>query len=98
MTDFVRLNGTDNVVTVTRAIELGAEVSGIISNQNVPRGHKIAIENIALGEPIIKYAQKIGYASEPITAGDHVHTHNVEFRNVDAEYEFSTNTITESNT
>ena len=91
MTDFVRLNGTDNVVTVTRAIELGAEVSGVTSNQNVPRGHKIAIENISLGEPIIKYAQKIGYASEPITAGDHVHTHNVEFRNVDAKYEFSTN-------
>lgn len=91
MTDFVKLNGTDNVVTVTRSIELGTEISGITSNQNIPRGHKFAIQDIAIGDPIFKYAQKIGYASLQIHAGDHVHTHNVEFRNVDAEYEYSTN-------
>lgn len=91
MTDFVKLHGTDNVVTVTRSIELGTEISGITSNQNIPRGHKFAVQDIAIGEPILKYAQKIGYASLPIHAGDHVHTHNVEFRNVDAEYEYSTN-------
>lgn len=91
MTDFVKLNGADNVVTVTRSIELGTEISGITSNQNIPRGHKFAVQDIAIGEPILKYAQKIGYASLPIHAGDHVHTHNVEFRNVDAEYEYSTN-------
>lgn len=91
MTDFVKLNGTDNVVTVTRSIELGTIISGIESNQSIPRGHKIAIQDIAIGDPILKYAQKIGYASLPIHAGDHVHTHNVEFRNVDAEYEYSTN-------
>lgn len=91
MTDFVKLNGTDNVVTVTRSIELGTEISGITSNQNIPRGHKFAIQDIAIGDPILKYAQKIGYASLQIHAGDHVHTHNVEFRNVDAEYEYSTN-------
>ena len=91
MTDFVKLNGTDNVVTVTRSIELGTEISGITSNQNIPRGHKFAIQDIAIGDPILKYAQKIGYASLQIHAGDHVHTHNVEFRNVDADYEYSTN-------
>ncbi|MEO9459447.1 MAG: altronate dehydratase family protein [Lentilitoribacter sp.] len=91
MTDFVKLNGADNVVTVTRSIELGTEISGITSNQNIPRGHKFAIQDIPIGDPVFKYAQKIGYASQPIQAGDHVHTHNVEFRNVDAEYEYSTN-------
>jgi altronate hydrolase len=37
-----------------------------------------------------KYAQVIGYASQDIAAGDHVHTHNTEFRNTEADYEFST--------
>ena len=42
------------------------------------------------GDPVRKYAQLIGYASCDIAAGDHVHTHNVEFRNTDMAYEFST--------
>ena len=33
----------------------------------------------------------IGYASLDIKSGDHVHTHNVAFRNTKADYEFSTN-------
>jgi altronate hydrolase len=45
---------------------------------------------ISKGEAIRKYAQVIGYASQDIAPGEHVHTQNVEFRNTDAEYEFST--------
>ncbi len=43
------------------------------------------------GGEIRKYAQLIGYASEDIPPGAHVHTHNVEFRNTDTAYEFGTN-------
>ncbi len=50
----------------------------------------MALETINKGDPVLKYAQVIGYASEDIAAGDHIHTHNLEFRNVDQEYEFST--------
>jgi altronate hydrolase len=46
---------------------------------------------IAQGEAVRKYAQVIGYASQDIAAGDHVHTINTEFRNTEADYEFSTN-------
>ena len=56
----------------------------------IPRGHKIATAALAVGDPIRKYAQIIGYAAEAIAPGDHVHSHNVEFRNTDAEYEFAT--------
>ena len=45
---------------------------------------------VAKGEAIRKYAQIIGYASADIAAGEHVHTHNVEFRNTDMDYEFAT--------
>ena len=87
---FVRLDDADNVVTVIRATEAGAAVENTVTTGLVPRGHKVATADIPAGAPVRKYAQVIGYAASDIRAGDHVHTHNLEFRNVDAEYEFST--------
>ncbi|MEM7497576.1 MAG: altronate dehydratase family protein [Pseudomonadota bacterium] len=83
----VRLAGADNVVTAIRPLEVGQE--GAV--QLIPRGHKMAVKPIAKGAPVRKYAQIIGYASEDIAAGAHVHTHNLAFRGVDAAYEFATN-------
>jgi altronate hydrolase len=83
----VRLSDADNVVTAIRPLEAGQHGAA----QPIPRGHKLATSPIAKGEPIIKYAQVIGYAAEDITAGRHVHTHNCEFRNVERDYEFATN-------
>ena len=45
---------------------------------NLSDGHKYALRNIKSGENIIKYGQSIGHATEDITEGDHVHTHNVK--------------------
>ncbi len=90
MTQTIRLNPSDNVVTVIRPLEAGAQVEDISTTSTVPKGHKVATTSIAKGEAIRKYAQVIGYASDDIAAGDHVHTHNVEFRNTEADYEFST--------
>lgn len=83
----VRLSEADNVVTASAPLQIGE--AGAI--QLIPRGHKIATQDIPKGAPVLKYAQVIGYASEHIAKGAHVHTHNLEFRNVDTEYEFSTN-------
>ena len=88
--DCVRLDPSDNVVTATRALAANAEVEGIATTVLVPSGHKVATMAIAQGEAVRKYAQVIGYASQGIAAGDHVHTHNTEFRNTEADYEFST--------
>ena len=83
----VRLSDQDNVVTAIKPLEVGTD--GAV--QLIPRGHKMAISDIAEGTPVRKYAQIIGYASENIAKGAHVHTHNLEFRCVDTAYEFSTN-------
>lgn len=89
--DFIRLDPFDDVVTATRALEVGAAVEGVVTRALIPSGHKIAVRDISRGEPIRKYAQVIGYAADNIAAGDHVHTHNVEFRGTDVAYEFATN-------
>ncbi|WP_323771298.1 altronate dehydratase family protein [Antarctobacter sp.] len=83
----VRLSDADNVVTAVLPLEIGQEGA----TQLIPRGHKLATQDIAKGAPVIKYAQVIGYAAEDIAAGAHVHTHNLDFRNVDTAYEFGTN-------
>lgn len=86
----VRLDAVDNVVTAIRPLEFGQQVGDAKTQALIPRGHKVATKAIAKGEAIRKYAQVIGYASQDIAAGDHIHTHNVEFRNTDADYEFGT--------
>ncbi len=87
---FVRLDRTDSVVVTTRHLEAGSMVEDVTTNARIPSGHKVATRNLALGDPVRKYAQIIGYATQPIEPGDHVHTHNVEFRNTSVNYEFAT--------
>jgi len=83
----VRLSDADNVVTAIAQLAPGEDGAAEL----IPRGHKMAARAIARGEAVLKYAQVIGYAAGDIGPGAHVHTHNLEFRNVEAEYEFSTN-------
>lgn len=87
--DTVRLDAADNVVTATRALPVGVPIEQTETKALIPTGHKIATHNIPQGDAVRKYAQIIGYASSDIEAGAHVHTHNVEFRNTDTEYEYS---------
>jgi altronate hydrolase len=86
----IRLDAADNVVTASVPIEVGTGVESVTAKALVPRGHKIASRTIPAGGAVLKYAQVIGYASEEIQAGAHVHTHNLSFRSVDQAYDFST--------
>lgn len=55
---------------------------------DVARGHKLAVRDRAEGEPVRRYGQIIGFATRPIAAGEHVHTHNLGFQSFDREYTF----------
>jgi predicted RecA/RadA family phage recombinase len=43
----------------------------------VPRGNKVALRAIAVGDPVLRYGEEIGVATTDIAAGDHVHTYNM---------------------
>ena len=43
----------------------------------VPLGHKVALVDIGKGEPVRKYGEVIGKASQKIASGRHVHIHNL---------------------
>jgi altronate hydrolase len=74
----IRLNVRDNVVVLTKAFGAGERPAGtgVALERLVPSGHKVATTDIAEGAAIIKFGQIIGYASRPIAAGEHIHTHN----------------------
>ncbi len=89
----VRLNSQDNVVTALTELSPGAEVeTGVSCLDPIPSGHKVAAKCLAVGEPILKYGQLIGFASRPIKTGEHVHIHNVELRDITRDYSFGMDT------
>lgn len=45
---------------------------------NLKNGHKYAVRDIEKGEKIIKYGFPIGVATEDISMGEHVHSHNMK--------------------
>ncbi len=84
----LRLNAKDNLVVAVDVIERGATVAGITATARVSRGHKMATARIAKGEPVLKFGQIIGFASEDILPGAHIHTHNCAFATFERDYAF----------
>lgn len=75
----LRLSDEDNVVVATERTEPGATVAvGVAARQRIPFGHKVAVVAIEPGQPIRKFGQIIGFASQPIVPGDWVHVHNCD--------------------
>ncbi|WP_219417945.1 UxaA family hydrolase [Pseudonocardia nigra] len=84
----VQLHAADNVLVASRELAEGTAANDFTVRKDVPRGHKVATAPIAAGEPVRKYNQIIGFATEDIAPGDHVHTHNVEFKAFERDYAF----------
>lgn len=70
----------DNVATAIADLAQGnALTGGAIVKQPVKAGHKVALNRIDAGAPVIKLGQPIGVATQLIAPGEHVHTHNLAF-------------------
>src|SRR5215470_9035110 len=77
----LRLNPSDPVVVAMRDIAVGEMVaSKVKAVEAIGRGHKVATQPIAAGEPVRKFGQIIGNATKAIQPGQHVHVHNLAFR------------------
>jgi len=88
----VHLRPEDNVALAARNLEAGLEMqtgSGRITlRDRVNLGHKFALRAIRQSEAVIKYGQVIGFASQDISAGAHVHVHNVSADAFERDYAF----------
>ena len=79
--DVVTLNAADPVALACVDLEPGAvvDIGGrpLTVRDAIPRGHKLALHDLAAGVEVLKYGQPIGLASRDIAAGEHVHDHNL---------------------
>lgn len=82
------LHPSDNVAILTARAPQGSRPLGLGDGLASPvaSGHKIAREPIPEGGSIVKFGQVIGYATQPIAPGEHIHSHNCEFGAHDQEY------------
>lgn len=82
MKPLIKLHPTDDVAIAMRNITAGEilPVDGeeILVNENIDKGHKVALRDINKQENVIKYGAPIGFALENIQKGGWVHTHCVK--------------------
>jgi altronate hydrolase len=93
----IHLHYEDDVAIAKTHLQAGTQLilqSGSNGQRNVqlrrliPNGHKIALRNIVAGEPVRRYGQVIGFATQPVAAGEQVHSHNLGVQEFARDYAF----------
>ncbi len=85
----IRLHPDDGVLIARASLPPGTVVAdGVTTVDRIPAGHKVAVKPIAVGEPIRRYGQIIGFATAPIAPGQHVHTQNCGMGDFAKDYAF----------
>lgn len=90
-----RIHPEDNVAVLLADGEAGdIEILGagngerVRAVETIRAGHKVALRDIAAGEPLIKYGIRIGHATMAIARGQWVHLHNAA-----SDYDERSNTL-----
>lgn len=82
MNNWVRLNERDHVIIALAPMTKGERLTldgnkEIELQDDVPKGHKIAVQFISQDSHVLKFGYSIGVAKQDIQAGSWVHTHNL---------------------
>jgi len=79
---FLRINPADNVVVAMENLSAGQVVTvdgqTITVVEDIPAGHKLAIQDFAEGEHVIKYGYPIGHARFAVSKGAWVNEKNIK--------------------
>lgn len=83
------INPLDNVAVALADLNKGELCEGVVLAEDVKKGHKFALRPVKKGENVIKYGVPIAHATEDISVGEWVHTHNVATNlSENLEYEY----------
>jgi altronate dehydratase small subunit len=81
------INKKDNVAVAVVSIKAGERLTidrdgkeEIEVKHEIPCWHKFALNDLEPGDPVVKYGEVIGQATQRIEKGSHVHVHNLESR------------------
>ncbi|MET3077246.1 MULTISPECIES: UxaA family hydrolase [Pantoea] len=93
MQDAIRIHSRDNVAVALRDLPANTQVEinqqAIILQQEVGRGHKFALQPLATDALVIKYGLPIAHATQPIAAGEIIHSSNARTNLSDVdEYDY----------
>lgn len=76
MRTYIQINPKDNVAIAVQEIKSGMELRpGVVTLNNIPQGHKIALTDIPKDGAIIRYGVVLGYAIDPISCGAWINEH-----------------------
>ncbi|HKO15065.1 MAG TPA: altronate dehydratase family protein [Gemmatimonadaceae bacterium] len=80
----IRIDPADDVAVAVHTVPAGESVrvgaDRIVAREEIPAGHKVALRDLAPGDPVHKYGFPIGLASAAIARGAWVHSHNLDTR------------------
>ena len=82
----ILIHASDDVATVIAELLEGdrafffknEEIVQVAVVGTIPQYHKLAVRDIHKEEPIRKYGEIMGQATQDIVQGSHVHDHNVD--------------------
>jgi galactarate dehydratase len=69
---YIRVHARDNVAILVHpegAVPGTQLPDGLVARERIPQSHKIALRDLAPGEPVLRYGQTIGVANRSIQAG-----------------------------
>ena len=76
---YIRIKDNDNVAITVDTIKKGTMViDGVLANEDIPQGHKIALTDIPKEKEIIRYGVVLGYALRDIKKGDWINEKMLE--------------------
>ena len=82
MEKFIMIHPADKVAVALSPLKAGTELSvdgqNITLLEDIPQGHKFALQDMEAGEEVIKYGCPIGLTTEPVKKGAWVHVHNMK--------------------
>ena len=86
----IRLHPNDDVVIARQQLIGGMRIpdENLMVSGLIPAGHKVAAQRISRGEPVHRYNQIIGIATQDIAPGQHVHVHNLAMAELARDYAY----------
>ena len=84
----VHEDGDSVGVVVVEGVKAGQDLTGWVMAEDrtitfkvlndIPIGHKLALNALSVGDTVMKYGTDIGKVIAPIKQGEHLHVHNVK--------------------
>ncbi|MBQ7838885.1 MAG: altronate dehydratase [Lachnospiraceae bacterium] len=82
MANIIRIHNDDNVVVAIDEIRQGEvflmDNEEIKAVSDIPAGHKMASQDLDKNMQVIKYGYPIGHATQKVSKGEWIHTHNLK--------------------